>query len=295
MNTVVECFPCFIRQTWEAVCLSTGNSAKRELVMRAVLRLVGEMDLRMPPPVMAQKVQRLIKTACGLDDPYRSVKKRFNRLAMELYPALQQRVKNAADPFAMAVRLAIAGNIIDVGSIPDLNDNHILDTIQKTTNGTIDQRAVEALRRAAAAAERVLYLADNAGEIVFDRLLIEQIGPEKTTMVVKAAPVLNDATREDAEFAGLTEIMEVIDNGSDAPGTVLEDAPAAFRRRFVDADLVIAKGQGNYETLGDARRPIFFLFQAKCPVIAAHVGCDVGAAVVHYSGQMVGEETAERV
>ncbi len=295
MNTVVECFPCFVRQSWEAVRLSTGITAKQDQIMRQVLQWVSEMDLRTPPPVMAQKIQRLIKATCDLDDPYRSVKERFNDLTMKLYPTLQHWAQNAADPFDTAVRLAIAGNIIDVGPQPDLNSGHIIDSIRETAERIIDRDAIEALRRAAAEAEQILYLADNAGEIVFDRVLIEQIGPEKITVVVKAAPVLNDATFEDAEIAGLTKITRVIDSGSDAPGTILEDAPPAFRKRFVDADLIIAKGQGNYETLDDTHRPIFFLLQAKCPVVATHIGCDVGAAVVHYSNPKIVAEPTERV
>jgi len=295
MNTVVECFPCFVRQSWEAVCLSTGITAKQDQIMRQVLQWVSEMDLRTPPPVMAQKIHRLIKATCDLDDPYHSVKERFNRLAMKLYPTLKHWVKNAADPFNMAVRLAIAGNIIDIGPEPNLKDKQVVDSIQRATGGTIDQGAVNTLRQAAAEAEEILYLADNAGEIVFDRVLIELIGPEKITLVVKAAPVLNDATREDAEATGLAKTTRVIDNGNDAPGTILENAPPAFRQRFSDADLIIAKGQGNYETLDDAFRPVFFLLKAKCRVVAACLGCDIGAAVVHHATPMIEAKLTERV
>ncbi len=275
--------------------MCTDDSARREQAMRQILQLVGEMDFRVSPPAMAQKIHRLIRGICDQADPYLSVKKHFNDLTMKLSPTLQHWVKNAADPFATAVRLAIAGNIIDVGPQPDLSDKHIIDSIRETADKTIDRDAIQTLRRAAAKAEQILYLADNAGEIVFDRVLIEQIGPEKITVVVKAAPILNDATLEDAEITGLTKIVRVIDNGSDAPGTILEDAPSAFRKRFFDADLIIAKGQGNYETLDDTHRPIFFLLQAKCPVVAARLGCDVGAAVVHYSNLKIAAKPVERV
>ena len=142
---------------------------------------------------------------------------------------------------------------------------------------------IQELADAADRARDILYLADNAGEIVFDRLLIEQLPPGRVTVAVKGGPVLNDATRSDAAVAGLNELAEVIDNGSDAPGTLLGDCSHSFRERFDRADLVIAKGQGNYETLSDARKDVFFLLKAKCPVIAHHLGCDVGRTVVQRS------------
>ncbi|MCK4815836.1 DUF89 family protein, partial [bacterium] len=129
----------------------------------------------------------------------------------------------------------------------------------------------------------ILYLADNAGEIVFDRLLIEQLPYEKITVVVKGKPVINDATMDDAEFAGLTEIVEVFDNGSDAPGTILQDCSQTFRDRFEDADLVIAKGQGNYETLSEVDKDIFFLLKVKCFIIARDIDCEVGEMILQRS------------
>ena len=130
------------------------------------------------------------------------------------------------------------------------------------------------------AAARVLYLADNAGEIACDRLLIERLGPARITLAVKGSPVLNDATRVDAEAVGLAAIVEVVDNGSDAPGTILADCSEAFRRRFAEADLILAKGQGNYETLSNAAADIFFILKAKCPVIARDLGCRVGSLIL---------------
>jgi uncharacterized protein with ATP-grasp and redox domains len=125
-----------------------------------------------------------------------------------------------------------------------------------------------------------LYLADNAGEIAFDRLLVERISPGRVTLAVRGAPVINDATLADAQAVGLDKIVEVIDNGSDAPGTILDDCHSDFRRRFAGADLIIAKGQGNYETLSDGPGNLFFLFKAKCPVIADHIGQPVGTQIM---------------
>ena len=123
----------------------------------------------------------------------------------------------------------------------------------------------QAFAQAVSRAGRILYLADNAGEIAFDRLLLEQMPVEKVTVVVRGSPVINDATIADTQSAGIPGLVEVIDNGSDAPGTILEDCGDDFRRRFAAADLVIAKGQGNYETLSDVDKDMFFVLKAKCP------------------------------
>jgi uncharacterized protein with ATP-grasp and redox domains len=283
MKTTLSCLPCFVRQSWETVRLATGIAAKQEKIMRRVLRMVGEMDLRLPPPLMAQRIHRVIREESGCDDPYRSIKNRHNRQMLRLYPQLRQQMEQAEDPFAAAVRLAITGNIIDMGATPDLQDDQVFRAMEQATSAIISTKMIETIRQAADNAQLILYVADNAGEIVLDRLLIEVLGPAKTTLVVKSKPILNDATYEDAVSAGLTEIVSVIENGSDAPGTSLDDAPRSFRRIFNDADVVIAKGQGNYETLNDVSRPVFFLLWVKCPVLAADLDCPVGTAVVHYS------------
>jgi len=131
-------------------------------------------------------------------------------------------------------------------------------------------------------AKSILYLADNAGEIVFDRLLIEQLPRERVTVAVRGAPILNDVTWVDATTVGVDTLVKVIDNGSDAPGTVLADCSDAFQKQFAEADLIISKGQGNFETLSDSPENIFFLFKAKCPVVADQVGCPVGTQVLHH-------------
>ncbi len=119
---------------------------------------------------------------------------------------------------------------------------------------------------------------------MFDRLLIEILPREKITFVVKASPVINDATLEDARVVGIADIVEVTDNGSDIPGTILRDCSPSFRERFENADLVISKGQGNYESLSDTEKSIFFVFKAKCPAITMDIGCEIGSMILRPGG-----------
>jgi len=262
--------------------MMTSETAIHEQLLREVLRALGEMDLRQSPPVMAQRIHRLIREFTGRPDPYRAVKDRFNRLALEVYPQLKGRVERSANSLETAVRLAIAGNVIDMGVNNHLSDEQVHESIDHATEAPFEAD-LAAFAEATSSAKSILYLADNAGEIVFDKLLIEQLPLEKITVAVRGSPIINDATIQDAAAAGLTELVEVIDNGSDAPGTILDDCSEAFRRRFEKAELVIAKGQGNYETLSEAPKSIFFILKAKCPVIARDLGCQVGSLVLRNS------------
>ncbi len=280
MRTYLECIPCFLRQALGASRMVTDDPAVHERVVRETLGLVAEMPFDRSPPWMGQQIHRLLREATGNPDPYHEVKEHSNALALALYPALKERIRASADPFAMAVRLAIAGNVIDFGCRTHLDDDEVHDAIEDAMGSSLDEVAVPALRRAVEEAEEVLYLADNAGEIVFDRLLIEEMPMDRVTLVARGGPVINDATREDAEVAGLTSLVTVMDNGSDVPGTILESCSPSFRTRFELCDLVIAKGQGNYETLEGNNHNIFFLLKAKCPVIARDIGREVGHMVV---------------
>ena len=266
----------------------TSDEAIHERLLREVLRVLGEMDLRQSPPAMAQRIHRLIRELTGESDPYLAAKDRFNRLGLNIYPELKARVEHSADPLETAIRLAIAGNVIDMGVNNHLGDEEVHEAIDHALKSPFDAD-LAAFREATLSAKDILYLADNAGEIVFDKLLIEQLPLEKVTVAVKGSPIINDATMADAETAGLAELVEIIDNGSDAPGTILDDCSKAFRQRFDETDLVIAKGQGNYETLSDVNKDIFFILKAKCPVISRNLDCEVGSLVLWRSTVTVKE------
>lgn len=284
MRTSLECLPCLVRQALDAARLASPDPEVSEELVRDTLARLAESDLRQSPPLLAQRVHRRLRELLGVDDVYRSAKEHLNRVAMGLQGDLKKVLADAEDPFELAVGLAIAGNVIDLGVSGDISEADVRGSLERALREPV-RGPLDDLRRSAEQADHILYLADNAGELVFDRLLIEQLGPERVTVAVRGAPVLNDATIEDARMAGLTDIVEVIDNGSDAPGTVLDDCSPAFRRRFAGADLIIAKGQGNFESLVDEPGPIYCLFKVKCPVIAGRVGLPVGTHVVTRPGE----------
>ena len=280
MRTYFDCIPCFVRQVLDSVRMTTNDEQIQEKVLREALFLGSKMDLSQSPPAMAQEIHRFIREITGIEDPYLEVKNLFNELALQMYPELKQQVETSADPLETAVRLAIAGNIIDFGVNSVVEQSQVEKTIAESLTEPLDMEAMEEFREATSRAEDILYLGDNTGEIVFDRLLIEQLPYEKIIFSVKGGPILNDATIKDAQIVGLTDIVNVIDNGSDAPGTILERCSEAFRRRFDDSDLIIAKGQGNFETLCDVDKNLFFMLRPKCVVLARHLGCEIGSLVL---------------
>jgi uncharacterized protein with ATP-grasp and redox domains len=283
MHIFLDCVPCFVRQALDAARLATDDKTIHEQVLRKVLILAKDLDMSQSPPVMGQKIHRLIRQLVGTEDPYRDVKRRFNNTALRLYPRMRAHIIESENKLETAIRLAIAGNIIDFGVNSRLQESELEKTISECLATELPDMQLESFKRALREAEGILYIADNAGEIIFDRLLIEQLPIEKVTVAVKGSPVINDATMEDAILAGLFRIVEVIDNGSDGPGTILETCSQAFVDRLEKADLVIAKGQGNYETLSDIDKNIFFVLKAKCPVIAHDLGCEVGEMIFRKS------------
>lgn len=260
--------------------MATDDETVQEQILREVLRSTAEIDMRQSPPAMARRIHRRLRQLIENPDPYYHDKQKHNQLALHLYDEMKATIHKAANPLEMAVRLAIAGNIIDLGVTSVVSDDHIHKTIEQCLTEPFDHAAVEQLRQDAEAAEKILYLTDNAGEIVFDRLLIEQLPTEKITAAVKGSPIINDATMDDARAVGLTDIVAVIDNGADAPGTILDICSETFRLHFEQADFVIAKGQGNYETLSEIDKHFYFILKTKCPVIAIDINCPIGQMVL---------------
>lgn len=268
MKTYLDCYPCFLRQALSAARRVGASEAVQQIILSKTMTVLQALPARSTPPEIAYKVHQIVRQETATVDPYKLAKDQATDEALALYPVLKKKVATAVDPLEIAVRIAIAGNIIDLG----VSDNY---DIKTTLNRVLTQpfaiNDLPALRQALSECRSVLYLADNAGETVFDRVLIETLN-KPVTYVVKGGPIINDATREDAISAGIDQIAELIDNGSQAPGTLFEQCSAFFLQRFEQAELVIAKGQANYESLSEKPAPLFFLLQAKCNVIARDLG-----------------------
>ncbi len=283
MKTAVDCMPCFIAQALKAGRIATKKKDLHKRILVEVARSMIAHDMDVPPPVMGKRVQDIVKKISGQKDPYKNLKKEYNALALKLYPDVKMRVEKSKDRLLAAVRAAIAGNIIDFGVNGHFDIRKELNEAFFAKSGVFD--AVE-FKREIKKAKSILYLSDNAGETVFDRVLIEEIKAHNKCSIVyavKEKPIINDAMLADANFSGLNKCAAIISSGSDMPGIMPGKGTRQFLEFYKNADVIISKGQGNYELLREEKRPIFFLLKVKCEVIADDLGLPIGSIVLKYA------------
>lgn len=267
MRTYRDCLPCFLDQALRAGRMATDDEAKIKRLLDEVGAMLRDIPLESTPPETGRLIYKKVSEITGQLDPYKQIKSESTEKALALYPSLKKKVENSNDRLLTAVRIAIAGNVIDFGVNRDFNIEEEIDKTLKKGFAVCDYgKFKEYLDRA----KEILYIGDNAGESVFDKILIEEM-KKPVTYVVRGAPVINDATYEDAVQAGIDK-MTILSSGTDAPGTLLGTCSAEFKEVYNSSKFTISKGQGNYEALSNEKRPIFFLLKAKCHVIAGDLG-----------------------
>jgi len=267
MKTALECLPCLLRQTLHTARLATKDPKLQLSILNAVSRLLPTLDHRLSPPENSVPVYNLIAKLSNCPDPYRVIKQESNKMALAICKDLPEVIKGQDDPLLAAIMFAIAGNIIDYGSRQSFDADKAINNCLESELALNDYHLLtEDLKNA----ERILYLADNCGEIAFDRLVLEQL-PARTTMVVKDGPIINDALLVDAKQCEIEQVCRVIGNGTNCPGTPLGQCSETLQDEFARADIIISKGQGNFETLSETPGPIYFLLTIKCPVVADHI------------------------
>jgi len=280
LRSYLDCISCFMRQALDAARAATSDEDVQRKVLNSVAVMVPELPLDITPPQLAQQIYKLVYQITGNDDPYKDAKEKANQMALALYPQLKEAIRISTDPLHTACKLAIAGNSIDLGAGSDHGDfGSLMELALKTPlaiNNYLDFR-INVNR-----SKRILYLGDNAGEIVFDKILIEELRKRglEINLVVREKPIINDATRHDALSVGLDSVATIVSNGSDAPATILPQCSSEMLSLYHSADIIIAKGQGNYESLSSEQANIFFMLKAKCPVVAEPLGVNVGDALL---------------
>lgn len=284
MKLKLDCIPCFQRQALQAVRYISDSEELHEKVLREVMKKLLELKWDLTPPELVQVVHEIVRKIADGKDPYREIKRENNNSVLKMYPKLKNRVIESTNPLRTAVRLAIAGNIIDFGPGNKFNLEKTIEEVLKK-KFAIDN--YQQLKEQINKAESLLYFVDNAGEVVLDKLLVETILEKKEfkkiSFVVKGGPIINDATLEDAEYVGLSNLPNVeflnLSNGEE--GTGAERNSETVKNWIKNYDVVISKGQGNYEGLSE-HEGLFFLLMAKCPVIASDLGVKVGDIILQY-------------
>lgn len=283
MKVHYECAACFLRQTREALDLATNNETLKMEVTEKVIKIVSEnFHKGAVSNIIGTEVHRTIKEETGNQDPYSREREISNDIALDFLPQVEKILGEGAT-LKTYIKIAIAGNVIDFGALGlDMDmESLIVQTMKK--DPTLD--STEELEDALISSNNVLYLADNIGEIVFDKFLIEKIKEYNVdvTVALKEKPILNDACIDDALNIGLDEVAKLISTGTDSIGIIEEDVSAKFMELFNKSDMVIAKGLGNYEGLGEMDlkdKPVFCLLNAKCKPVSRDIGVELGDNII---------------
>lgn len=276
MRTSLVCYPCMVRQ---AVSVLEGNGIPPEIqfkAMKGVLGYLADADDRVSPSQIAGETNRILREVTAVDDFYLEEKRTSHALAMSYLDDLRELAGQGSDPLAQALKISAAGNVIDVIHV---DDYHLWNEVTTTVAGELAGGSLEAFRERLNGASQLLILADNVGETVFDRVLIEALSIP-VIYAVKSGPILNDATRADAVAAGLDQVAQIIENGTRSPGTVLSQASPEFRELFDRSPLVLSKGQANYETVDEQGDKVFFLLRVKCPLLSEKLNAPQGTLVL---------------
>ena len=274
MKIDFKCDDCIFKLILELSEQLGSDGETRKRLANAMLEKFVEVSARggSPPELLAHLWGEIRFEASGCADPMREIKRNSTELGLRLLPRLREAVRNSPDPFAAAVRLAAAGNIIDYEIFRDLDLARAEESILAVLDEPYDRAATAELGRRMDEAESIFYMMDNCGEAVIDRLLMEPYR-EKLTVGVRGKPVLNDVTFEDAAASGI-DFAPVVDTGDATAGVSFTRSKPEFLEKLESASLVIAKGQGNFESMEHLfRRPVFYLFRAKCSVITTLLGC----------------------
>ena len=276
MRSYLDCIPCFFNQALRIGRMSTDDEGKIKKLLDEVGMMLGNIPLESTPPETGRLIQQKIRESTGNTDPYKNIKAKNIQEALRLYPRLKREVEESKDRILTAIRIAIAGNVIDMGPNKSFNMEDDLAEILKRDFAICDY---DSFRQGLDNADEILYIGDNAGESIFDKVLIEEM-QKPVTYVVRGRPIINDVTYDEAIEAGIHKVADILSSGTDAAGTVLETCTAEFKSVYRKSKFIISKGQGNYEALSEEKRPIFFLLKAKCHVIADDIGVSEGDIIL---------------
>jgi len=289
MQAKPECFPCILAALLHSARMATDDEWLLRKVLGETMDVLRDADATRTPPEIATEALQHIGRVLGRRDVYEEERRRVNALAGRVADQAKRKIEHAADPLYAALKMAAVANTIDSLVDENAEPEEVVAAFERVSFVAEDY---DAFRRELSAAERMLYIFDNAGEIFFDALLVERLlarrpGPE-IKGVVRSAPVFNDATLEDARAAGLDGKIPLVDCGVETVGTPLHSCSKEFQETFMETDLILAKGQGNYETLESEISPgrpfsgksVYFLLTVKCEVVSDALGHPVGTALL---------------
>ncbi len=267
MKISAPCIRCLVERQEERI-RHFEDAEKKAEYLKAVLRVIGESSGDASAPELVADIQKVYEAVFGSSSDYAQIKHRFNQMMLGIEEKIAGRIGKSTDPLRAALTYARVGNYIDFGAMQEVDTQVLEEMIYKAEEALVDERVYEQFVAELSGAKRLVYLVDNCGEVVLDKLAIrcirEQFPELQVTVIVRGSEVLNDVTREDAEETGLYRVADVMDNGTDIAGTVIRRISEPARQALLEADLIVSKGQGNFETLHGCGLNIYYLFLCKC-------------------------------
>lgn len=275
------CVPCIIKQAYNSASLfADGNKELQLQIIKEVCAEAVKINGNCSAPKFSKKMQSIVEKYYGKENPYQKVKEENLRKAEKYNMFLKMMIEGSCDQLDTAMRAAIIGNVIDFAANPDFDIEY---EINRIASNNINLSVLPEFREDYYKAKTILYIGDNYEEALFDKFLINELLPKKVVFAVRSKPVMNDITLEDAKHLEIDKLCKVIESGSTIAGTYLNECTKDFLEIYREADLVISKGQGNYESLLNETRPIYFLFKVKCDVISTRCGFKKGLGVLLFN------------
>lgn len=276
MQFDAHCIDCLMKRQFR-LAMEQGDGRLADLYLRDVMRIILDAPEGVAAPWLAGAFSKAFEKYWPGVDAYEKLKKDSNDLILGMLPEIRSIVEGASDPLQMALKFSRTGNFLDFGILtPDIAHRALWEAISATPEEALDRDVYAALVSDLDKAKSILILGDNAGEIVFDLLLVEQLQKRfpdlAITYCVRGEKVLNDATREDAAYVGMDKLCHVIDNGSAISGTQLPYLGKQLQEVFDTADVILSKGSGNFECLAGCGKNIYYVFMCKCARVAKLLG-----------------------
>lgn len=291
-----ECVLCIMNQILRTASHLNIEPEKEDLIFRKCLEKSARIDRHgMTAPEFAEEIYGILTSIAGVKDPYRELRKKQNDLVMDRIDFFRGEIEKASDPLLKAGLYSLLGNIIDYGAATIFNIDGLFSPFRKIETAFNDY---EKLKSRLMVASNLLIIGDNAGEAVFDRLFMEQIKKVNPRVDIsygiRSGPAINDVLKEDAIYVGIPQVARVVETGSTCAGTVVGKLDPGFRAIYDSADVVISKGQGNFETLEEEeQRDIFFILKVKCEPLARHLNLETGALLFAFGKTIKGSRPAK--
>ncbi|MDD6217150.1 MAG: ARMT1-like domain-containing protein [Roseburia sp.] len=275
MKMQEKCLPCVVNQAIKVADM-VGMKEKGNL-LRRVFSYLSKVDYNaITSPELIGEIFSIIKEETGNQDPYKETRQKYNKMFLERLPAYEKEIEQSKNPFEEAVKYAIIGNVIDFNPIHELTILDVERHFKRLKGENLEINDAALLRKELETAKTILYLGDNCGEICLDKILLRKIKAMNPKVQIffatRGAAVVNDSIEEDAYLVGIDEVATVVSNGDSSLGTVLSRTSKEFLQIYEKADVVIAKGQANYECLSTEKKNIYFLLMTKCQAIAKDIG-----------------------